>query len=422
MKRKLLLVIGLLFVLTIDNPSNACTSIYIVRDSLILAGKNQDFGEWRTMLGFTPPKEGCFGKAYFGGKGVFPTGGMNSEGLWFEYHQGEYPKQMNNGKGKIIYNGNLIDKIVSQCSTIKNVIDTLKKYTQSALFNQNIAFGDRFGNSIILEGDTIITRNGNYQICTNFYQSIHDRSNAPCWRYKNVEEKIKANSGLSVNLIKEALCSAQNTIFTQYSVIYDLKKGIIYVFFYRDYKNVKIFKMKDEFQKGEHFYYLPDLFANNKAYNDIYVKRQVPQNNWLIKIFLGLFVLSSFVSFIVIFTYKLSKTENKINKRISFFTKILIGLASALSLLYLARFLSDPESLQIGILPPTMHYYSQLSKIVLDIPILLIFIGLIMILFSIIHWRKRLFNLFSRIYFSVYTSLLVILILLLVYWNFILLY
>lgn len=421
MIRKLQLIIGLLFVLTIDNPSNACTSIYIVRDSLILAGKNQDFGEWRTILGFTPPKEGRFGKAYFGGKSIFPTGGINSEGLFFELHQGEYPKKMN-CIDKIIFNGNLIDKIMSECSTIQSVTDTLKKYTQSFLFNQNIAFGDKFGNSIIVEGDTIITRQGNYQICTNFYQSIHDRSNAPCWRYKNVEEKLKTNSELSVDLIKEALCSTQNTIFTQYSVIYDLKERIIYVFFFRDYENVKIFNMKDEFKKGEHFFYLPDVFPNNKAYNDIYVKRQVPQNNWLIRIFLGLFVISSLVSFIIILLMRVSKMDNKTNKRIAFCSKLLLGLASTFSLIYLARFLSDPESLQIGILPPIMHYYSHLGKIILHIPKLMILIGLIMVLLSMIQWRTQIFNLFSRIYFSIHTSLLVVLIFLLVYWNFIIPY
>lgn len=422
MKRKLCLIVSLLSILAINTPSYSCTSIYIVQDSLILAGKNQDFGEWRTVLGFIPPKNGYFGKAYFGGKGVFPTGGMNSEGLWFEYHQGEYPKQMNNVKGKIIFNGNLIDKILSQCSTIQNVIDTLQKYTQPDLFNQNIAFGDRFGNSIILEGDTIITRIGNYQICTNFYQSIHDRKKWNGWRYRNVDKIMKGNPKLSINLIKEALSSAQNPVFTQYSVIYNLKKGIIYVYFFRDYSNPKIFNVKDEFKKSEHFYYLPDLFPNNKAYNDIYIKRQVPQNNWFIRIFLGLFVITSLVSFIVIFKMRVQKSDYKIHKRIAFLTILLIGLASTFSLIYLTRFLSDPESLQVGILPPTVHYYSQLAKIILQIPKLLIVIDLIMISVSIIHWRRHIFKLFSRIYFSIYSTLLIILILLLVYWNFIIPY
>ncbi len=422
MKSNIHLIICLLFILTITNPSYSCTSIYDVQDSLILAGKNQDFGEWRTALGFIPPKDGCFGKAYFGGKGVFPTGGINSEGLWFEYHQGEYPKQMDNAKGKIIFKGNLVDKILSQCSTVQNVIDTLKRYTQLALFNQNIAFGDKFGHSIILEGDTIINGNGNYQICTNFYQSKHDRTKWNGWRYRNVDNMMKGNPKLSVNLIKEALCSAQNPVFTQYSVIYNLKKGIIYVYFFRDYNHPRIFNVKEELKKGEHFYYLPDLFPDNKVYNDIYIKRQVPQNNWFIRIFLGLFVIASLVSFIAIFIMRVPKSEYKINKRIAFITKLLIGLASAFSLIYLSIFLSDPESLQIGILPPTMHYYSQWAKIILQIPKLLIVIGLIMILVSIIHWRKHIFNLFSRIYFSIYSAFLIILILPLVYWNFIIPY
>ncbi|MCG6191427.1 C45 family peptidase [Maribellus maritimus] len=371
---------------------------------------------------FYTSKIGYFGKAYFGGKGVFPTGGINSEGLWFEYHQGEFPKQMDNTKGKIIFKGNLIDKIMSECITIQNVTDTLKKYTQFFFFNQNIAFGDKFGSSIIIEGDTIITRKGDYQICTNFYQSVHDRSNAPCWRYRNVEETLKRNTNLLIKLIKEALSSAQNPVFTQYSVIYDLKKGVIYLYFFRDYNNQKIFILKDEFQKGEHFYLLPDLFSNNKAYNDIYIKRQVPQNNWLIRIFLGLFGISPLISYIVMFMMRVPKTDNKITKRIAFITKLSLGLAPAVSLIDLLRFLSYPESFQIGILPPAMRYYSQTAKIILHIPKLLILIGIVMILVSIIHWRKRIFNLFSRIYFSIYSGLLIILIFLFAYWGFIIPY
>jgi hypothetical protein len=420
MIRNLVLIFGLLLVLTIDNVSKACTSIYIAKDSLILAGKNQDFGEWRTILKFSPPGNGRFGKAFFGGKGVFPTGGINSEGLFFELHQGEFRKKFSNAYGKNVYPGNLIDKIMSECSTVQNVIDTLKRYTQEFLFNQNIAFGDKLGNSIILEGDTIITRQGYYQICTNFYQSIYNRFDAPCWRYKNVEEKIKGSSELSVNLIREALRSAQNSIFTQYSVVYDLKKGIIYVYFYRDFENFKTFNLRDEFQKGEHLYYLPDLFPNNKSYLDTYIKRLTPINNIFIAIFSGLFIILTIASVVFAFWMYISDKESLYKRRISLLTRLTLGFVSVLSMVYLVRFFDDPESLQIGLFHPINNCYSFISLIILHVPKILAILDLAMIALSIHHWKLSMYSLLSRIYFSVYTIFLFVMILLFTYWGFIL--
>ena len=419
MHRKFILIIGLLLAPALPNASFACTSIYIVKDSMILAGKNQDFGEWRTMLGFTPAGNGRFGTAYFGGKSVFPTGGINSEGLFFELHQGEFRKKMTNVQGKLVFAGNLIDKLMSECSTVQNVIDTLKRYTQEFLFYQNIAFGDKTGNSIILEGDTIITRKGNYQICTNFYQSLHDRSDAPCWRYKNVDERIRTHPPLTVDLISEALSVVRNPIFTQYSVIYDLKKGIIYLYFYRDFEHVRIFKLQDEFQKAEHVYNLPELFPDNKAYNDTYVKRQTPINNLIIAVFSGFFIILSIASFFLAFTLRLSKEAALHKRRLSILSRLTLGLVSILSLIYLSRFLGDPESLQIGLFHPIKQYYSSWSLVILHIPKLLILAGTLMIISSFLHWKMNIYSIFIRIYCSVYTALVIIMITLFAYWGFI---
>lgn len=417
MKRKLCLIVGLLSILAINAPSYACTSIYIVQDSLIFYGKNQDFGEWRTRIGFTPPKDGRLGRAYWGGLGVFPTGGINSEGLFFEYHQGEYCKKMDT-HSKIVFNGDLVDKIMSECKCIQDVVDTLKKYSHPFLFTQNIAFGDKLGNSIILEGDTIFYRKGHYQICTSFYQSKHDMSTFNFWKYNNAEKEIKADSCISINTIRDAL-NAAHEIFTQYSIIYDFKKELIYVYLYHDYNNVKIFNAKEELQRSEHFYYLPDFFPNNKNYIDTYVKRQTPQNSWFIRIFLGVFVIFIIASLVIIFTVKLPINEGLFSKRISILTKLIVGTVSLLSLIYLSRFLRDPESLQIGLFHPINQCYSKMSCMVLHIPKLLSLLDILLIILSFLHWKKHIYRLFTRIFLSIYTTLLVILILLLWYWGFI---
>ncbi len=417
MKRKICLIVGLLSILAINTPLYACTSIYIVQDSLILYGKNQDFGEWRTMIGFTPSKGGRLGRAYWGGKGVFPTGGINSEGLFFEYHQGEYNKEMV-AHDKTVFHGDLIDKIMSECKNIQEVVDTLKKYTHPYLFTQNIAFGDKSGNSIILEGDTIFYRKGNYQICTTFYQSRHNMSTFNFWKYSNAEKEIKADSCISINTIRDAL-NAAHDIFTQYSIIYDFKKELIYVYLYHDYNNVKIFNAKEELQKSEHFYYLPDFFPNNKDYIDTYVKRQTPQNRWFIRIFLGVFVIFTMASLAIIFLAKLPENESLFHKRLSNFTKLIVGTASLLSLIYLSRFLHDPESLQIGLFHPINQCYSKISCIILHIPKLLSLLGIVLIMFSFLLWKRHIHSLVIRIFLSIYTTLFLFLVLLLGYWRFI---
>ena len=52
---------------------------------------------------------------------------------------------------------------------------------------------------------------------------------------------------------------------TLYSYIADLKRGIIYLYYFHNFENVVKFKLNEELAKGEHFYNLQELFPEINA-------------------------------------------------------------------------------------------------------------------------------------------------------------
>ena len=50
---------------------------------------------------------------------------------------------------------------------------------------------------------------------------------------------------------------------TLYSNIYDLKKGLIYLYYYHDFENVVVIDVAAELAKGFHYYSLASLFPSN---------------------------------------------------------------------------------------------------------------------------------------------------------------
>jgi hypothetical protein len=54
---------------------------------------------------------------------------------------------------------------------------------------------------------------------------------------------------------------------TQYSNIYDLTNGLVYVYFLHDFDNEIIFNLSEELKKGHHYYDLPSLFGKDLKYD-----------------------------------------------------------------------------------------------------------------------------------------------------------
>ena len=54
---------------------------------------------------------------------------------------------------------------------------------------------------------------------------------------------------------------------TQYSNIYDLSNGLVYVYYFHDFDNEIIFNLSEELKKGRHYFDLPLLFGKELKYD-----------------------------------------------------------------------------------------------------------------------------------------------------------
>jgi hypothetical protein len=125
---------------------------------------------------------------------------------------------------------------------------------------------DRFGNSAIIEGDEIIYKDGIYQVVTNFLQSDPSHGWFPCWRYNTAVDMLENMLDFSVGYFTE-ICNAthqEGSYPTVYSYVNDLENNIMYLYHYYDYDKVVVLDVNDEISRGEHTYYLPDLFLEEE--------------------------------------------------------------------------------------------------------------------------------------------------------------
>ncbi len=259
-----------LFVLLVSFPGNnleACTAFYMKAGNKILAGNNEDFSNPETRIWFVPAGEnGTYGRILFGFKDLSSQGGINEKGLWFDAF-GLPTRDVHSLKGEI-YPGDLQEKLLAECTSVNDVVLMLKKYSRASMTRYQWMFGDSFGNSAIIESDTIIFRQGNYQVITNFRQSEFPHGKGyDCPRYQIANSILDSIKEASVDVFRKILSAthSEGQDVTLYSYIADLSNGLVYIYHFHNFENVVVLDIKKELVKGKHVYNLPDLFPKTNA-------------------------------------------------------------------------------------------------------------------------------------------------------------
>jgi hypothetical protein len=260
------LIIAFVVMIFINTSLFACTVFYYSNGKIILAGNNEDWRNPFTKIWFLPAEDGKYGRIYFGyHDGVF-QGGMNEQGLFYD-GLATRPLKVTKSLDKAIYKGNLIDKAMAECATVEEVIKVFDQYNLEFMETFMLFFGDKTGNSIIIEGDEIIRKKGKYQISTNFYQSRTKADEYPCDRYKIANEMFENAEQVSVDYFRRILAAThqEGRFPTQYSNIYDLKQGIVYIYHFHNFENVVRLDLQEELKKGKRSIDLPSLFPRTIA-------------------------------------------------------------------------------------------------------------------------------------------------------------
>lgn len=271
---------SLMLMLVVVPLAHACTAFVVYRNGLALAGNNEDFWETDTKIWFVPKegsKRGAAGKVgriYFGFNNFFAQGGMNEAGLFFD----GFATAENKVKDSInrpTFKGNLIDHVMANCRTVSEVVAELEKFNLSFLGNAMLMFADQHGDSVIVEGDDFLRIKGDSQAVTNFYQSKTPPGQCPCPRYAAAVKALDKGEPISVEACQKVLgATRQNVVApTQYSNVYDLKKGLVYLYHFHDFKHVVCLNLQEELAKGPHEIDLPSLFPKSERFEKFKASR-----------------------------------------------------------------------------------------------------------------------------------------------------
>jgi len=269
---KSLLVFITLIILASSSVS-ACTGFTATYGETTLVGNNNDWWDPDIHVKIHPPKDGKHGTIIVESKYALPwdpdninkCGGMNDQGLFYEKFN-NYPMKLPiKSFYKRVYRPifELENYCLDHCSTVDEVIEIFQKYNLMFMSPYQSFFVDKNGDAVIIEGDEFIYKNGKYQVVTNFLQSVTAPDDITCRRYKTAVSMLENMSTLSVEYFTSILDAVHIDFVgccTQDSQVYDLTHGKVYFYFSHLYDKCIVFNLTEEFQLGEHSYYVPTLF------------------------------------------------------------------------------------------------------------------------------------------------------------------
>jgi len=142
----------------------------------------------------------------------------------------------------------------------------LEKYDYSN--SAQVLIADAQGNSVIINAGTKVLKTGNYQINTNFDISKVKTGDYSCRRYDISQDALKDVKTLDVPFFRDmlSLTRQEGKLSTIYSNIYDLKRGIIYVYNFHDFNKPYIIDLKKELTKGYRLDKISNHFPMSFAY------------------------------------------------------------------------------------------------------------------------------------------------------------
>jgi hypothetical protein len=243
-----------------------CTIVMAARNDLVLAGNNEDRNHPQTIVSFMPATESFYGRVVFGYDDAPIQGGMNDQGLFIDGNA-LAPTGWKPDPAKQTFRGIGMMVILRTCATIEDVQAFFNKNNIPGLERARFPVADRTGASMVVEygqGRVQFVRSDTwYQIATNFVISNIKDGYYPCWRYHAADKIMSGAKELSVDLIREVLDKTHQEgggALTVYSNIYDLKKGIIYLYNLHNFEEVVVLNLSEELKKGQRRVELASLF------------------------------------------------------------------------------------------------------------------------------------------------------------------
>lgn len=251
-------------------PGENCTIVYASDGRVALAGNNEDAQDDLPHIQFLPAERGKLGRVYFGfDVANFPQGGVNEAGLFFDAAAVDRTIVVPRNPAKPAVAGQLILKAMEECTSVDDVVRLFQTYDFSGRMSGFYLVGDRFGNSAIIEPDTIIRKQGWYQIGTSAaFPSDVASGRAAGYRHQVATAQLEETGALSVDRMRRVLSathweeSRTSRTTTLYSYIADLANSVLYIYNFHDFETVARIDLREELARGGRIQPIRSLFPH----------------------------------------------------------------------------------------------------------------------------------------------------------------
>ena len=180
----------------------------------VLVGNNEDYVYPKNRVWYVPSaggniegsvfEFGRYPRVYYGYDGIPPQSGMNEAGLCFAITSAA-PQEIAGAAERAEYDGYLVDKVMAECTTVEDALDFIAPYVIRDLERACLFFGDKTGDSAIVEGNAILRKEGRRQVLSNFRQSQVAPDSHACDRYRIAVEMLDECSDISVEHFRRIL-------------------------------------------------------------------------------------------------------------------------------------------------------------------------------------------------------------------------
>jgi hypothetical protein len=252
----------------LDLVPESCTVFAASFGSTVLFGNNEDYKKIDLYYWIRPPGENTYGGVYLGfrtNSGNFSQqGGVNEKGLAFDFMG--LPQAPLNNHPELPNRGAIINRFQQTCATVEEAISLTKKYNWGTSLGWQVLLADATGDAVVIsagpDGELAFTRKpegDGYLVSTNFNlanpKNTFDGS-YPCWRYNKADEmlkRIKDEKDLTVDYFRSILDAVHiegavgNTL---YSNVYDLRNGVIYLYYWHQFHEVATLNVAEVIAKN----------------------------------------------------------------------------------------------------------------------------------------------------------------------------
>ena len=228
---------------------HACTIFVLTDTNNALFCNNEDWSDPKTRIWFLPAGEGYFGAVYVGFDNGWAQGGMNTEGLAYDWVAG-FNEKWEPDSHLPSTRGNSSQRMLETCKTVTDAIAFYRQHQEPGFWRAKILVADRTGASVIIGAKDGKLQVENDNQCRGFG-----------FGHQTLDAALKSHPQPSVANAFKILrdCRQPGQYATKYSNIYDLKTGDIFLYPFPGRDDEVKFNLAGELKTGAHYYDMPQI-------------------------------------------------------------------------------------------------------------------------------------------------------------------